>query len=74
MKLPRRVVYGNQPLAPFGGSDLRQVRRMQRKTPTAFAVLLVPSAQNNQYAKVAHIGVACPKFLQEGKGEYKSYI
>ena len=39
---------------PFGGSVFRQW--VQRKSLPAFAVFPVPTAQNRQYAKVAHFG------------------
>lgn len=68
MELP-----GGQSLTTELGSDFRQVGRVQRKPPTAFAVFLVPSAQSSQYAKMAHIGVACPELLQERKGECKNH-
>ena len=37
---------------------------VQRKPLPAFAVFQVPTAQNNQYTKVAYFRVACSKLLQ----------
>lgn len=34
---------------PFGGPVFRQVKKVPRKPPSAFAVFQVPRAQNNHY-------------------------
>lgn len=38
-------------------------RGIHRKSFPAFAVFRMPSAQNSQYAKAAHLGAACPELL-----------
>lgn len=40
------------------------IRGVQRKPSSAFAVFQVPTAQNNQYTKVAPFGRAHPELLQ----------
>lgn len=48
---------------PFEGSDFRRIRGVRRKPVPAFAVLQVPTAQNNQYTTRAYFGVAYPEPL-----------
>ena len=48
----------------FGGSVFRKVRKIQRQSLPAFPVFHVPIAQNNQYTKMAHYGMASPELLQ----------
>ena len=54
-------IYGNW--GPFGGCVFRQMRGIQRQPLPVFAVFQVPTAQTNQYIKVAYFGVSCPELL-----------
>ena len=47
---------------PLGGYVFRQIRGVQRKPLIAFAVWQVPTAQNNQFTKVAYFWAAGPEF------------
>ena len=51
------------PLNSFGGSVIRQIRGIQRNHLPIFPVFQVSSAQNNQHAKVAYIGMAYSGYL-----------
>ena len=51
---------------PVGGPIFRQMRGVQRKPLSAFAVYQVPTAQDNQYSKAAHFGVTYSATLQLG--------
>ena len=57
-KSPWEGIYENW--VPFGWSFFKQIEGVWRKFPLVFAVLQVPSAQNNQYTKVAYSVVASP--------------
>ena len=46
--------------APSRGSSLQENKADSRKASPAFAFFQVPTAQNNQYSKVAYFGVVCP--------------
>lgn len=43
---------------------LKADEAVQRKSVPVFAVLQVPTAQNNHYTQVAYFGLACPESLQ----------
>lgn len=61
-EMPRQGIYDSRVL--FGGSVIRQIRRIQRKSHSAFSIFQVPLAQNNQNTKTAYLGVAYSATLQ----------
>ena len=56
-------------LSSFWGFIFKRIRGVQRKPFPVSAVFQVPTAPNNQYAKAAYFGVACPELLQSYFGE-----
>lgn len=60
-EIPREGIYDNY--IPFGGSVCRQISGIQQKPHLPFAVVQVPSAQNDPYAKDVRVAYSATLHL-----------
>lgn len=65
LKLPGGKICDNR--APFGGSVLRQIGRVQREPPLVFTISRGLTAEDNGYIQVAYMMLAYSVTLHKGQ-------